>query len=235
VLQLQVGSGNSRRQISKLDLAYRLSNLAFEQHNRSMTDEIVEQSSTMGTMETHPGIFSNQSVRDMRQSCTITKDEDTISDESKTTSKQQSAAERRKLKRETLANYLKTNQKAEKAIGKRAAKNSGNLSRNGEEQMLRQSSKTSMKSQQSGQKRRTGSAQGFGTTMTPQKNSSSSIGKKIRRLGKPGSSQGGQLGAQVSASIEMVRTGGTKVTAAYRNSKSTLKSSFDPGAVIKSS
>jgi len=78
------------------------------------------------------------------------------SDESKNIV-QQSAAERRKAKRETLANYLKTSEKPlmsqhthKKHQISLTGRNSGTLIHNkGEEGMQRQSSKTSMHSHSS--------------------------------------------------------------------------------------
>ena len=82
-----------------------------ESQNRSMTDDMqVIDQSTMMSSEAHPALFSHhQSVRHS-QAANRTIEPRDVSDESKATI-QTSAAERRKTKRETLANYLKTSEK----------------------------------------------------------------------------------------------------------------------------
>ena len=96
------------------------------------------------------------------------------SDESKATITTMSAADRRKTKRETLANYLKTSEKPKMSTTTTHASTYGrssmNMSRGGGTDIQRQSSKTSLNSQQSGhgtgKKRRTGSTLGT-TSKTP--------------------------------------------------------------------
>lgn len=93
------------------------------------------------------------------------------------------------MKRETLANYLKKSENPLKnKLNSKNARNLPNPSRNGGEEMVRQSSKTSMTSQMSGTKqRRTGSSGALATSSTPQRASIQVTGKQIRRLGQSGS------------------------------------------------
>ena len=177
-------------------------------------------------------MFAHMSTRHLQQASQRTLNhEQNENDESKATITQQPVVERRKTKRETLANYLKTSENIKKASSRHQARNSGNSSRNGCAEFQRQSSKTSLTSQQSGKKRRTGST--LGSTVKTLTNatmkSSSSVGKQIRRLGKTPTSTRGTVAAQMSNSIEMVRSGRAKITTT-RNSN--LKSSLDPGVVV---
>ena len=184
--------------------------------------------------EAHPALFSHhQSVRHS-QAATRTVEPRDESDESKATITQMSAAERRKTKRETLANYLKTSEKQKMSTTQVSAhgRNSKNISRGGAHEIQRQSSKTSLTSQQSGKKRRTGSTLGTSKTPSSTLKNSTSAGKQIRRLGRPNGASSASRSGQLSSSIEMMRSGGSKLTA-NRNSK--LKSSYEPGSLLKSS
>lgn len=98
-------AGPSAHQLSKLDLAYRLSTLAIENQNHSVTEDMLEVSHSI---ETHPMMMTMT----QRNTNNDLKGGGDDSDESKTTNSiQQSAADRRKIKRETLANYLKASEK----------------------------------------------------------------------------------------------------------------------------
>ena len=91
-------------------------------------------------------MFAHQSVRHSNKAATRTIPHDD-SDESKATITQQPVAEKRKTKREALANYLKTNEKAKASSRGHFTRTSGTASRNGPNEIVRQSSKSSLTSQ----------------------------------------------------------------------------------------
>ena len=86
-----------------------------------------------------------------------------------------------------------------------------------------------MNSQQSANKKRGGGLTTLSMS-TPQKYNASSANKKIRRLGSTNNNN--VKDNQVSASIEMMRTGGTKVTAYLKAYEDT---SIDPTGKTKTS
>ena len=142
---LRHASGASQRMLSKHDFSQRLSSLAIDNNNQSMCEEIApsELDSSMPPRQERP---------DTQDYSRKFKDDNLPN--SKRASTRQSTAERRKVKRETLASYLKTSDRPVQSRAKQhssqvstTGRSSGTLTRKTDDGMQRHSSKTSMQSQ----------------------------------------------------------------------------------------